>query len=57
MPCLVLWQLVQQDDASLGTMGEKRGEGLRDPVFVQVDLVEEVPTAQDGQAFDLIFVR
>ncbi|CAM9411347.1 unnamed protein product, partial [Sphacelaria rigidula] len=44
-------------DTSLGTMDEKGDKGLRDPVFVQVDLVEEVPTARDGQPFDLIFVR
>ncbi|CAM9776286.1 unnamed protein product, partial [Scytosiphon promiscuus] len=35
----------------------RRGEGLRDPVFVTADLVEGVPASQDGKPFDLVFVR
>lgn len=30
---------------------------LRNPVFVQADLVEAVPSSEDGSPFDLIFVR
>lgn len=35
----------------------KRGRGLSDPVFVEADLVEELPTSPDGRPFDLVFVR
>ena len=30
---------------------------LQDPEFVQADLVEELPASQDGNPFDLVFVR
>lgn len=30
---------------------------LQDPEFVRADLVEEIPASQDGNPFDLVFVR
>lgn len=37
--------------------GVSAGGGVRDPVFVRADLVEGVPASQDGNPYDLIFVR
>lgn len=36
---------------------QEMGKGLQDPVFVQADMVEGLPTSQDGAPYDLVFVR
>lgn len=33
------------------------GGGLRGPVFERADLVEGVPASEDGEPYDLVFVR
>ncbi|CAN0140512.1 unnamed protein product, partial [Ectocarpus fasciculatus] len=51
---------VGDEDLELGkdvAAAMRRGEGLKDPVFVVADLVEGVPASQDGAPFDLVFVR